>query len=84
MRVPVRCFKKEYEDCGAPENGVKGQALNEPVERPGPALGEFSTESVAPDVRHVVLFGKWRNSAGWELAVERLAKKDKICKSSTN
>jgi len=84
VRIPVRCLKKEYEDCGAPKNGVQRKALNEPVERPGPALGEFSTESVASDVRHVVLFGKWRNSAGWVLAVEGLAKKDKICKSSTN
>lgn len=84
MCIPVCGLKEEEEDCGAPEDGMKRKALNEPVERPGPALREFGTESVAPDVRHVIFFRQRRNSAGWILAVEGLAEKDKICKSSPN
>jgi hypothetical protein len=63
---------------------MKRKAFYEPMERPSPALRELRAESVASDVSHVVLFGKWRNSAGWIFAVEGLAEKHEVSKSSTN
>jgi hypothetical protein len=63
---------------------MKCKAFYEPVERPSPALRELRAESVASDVCHVILFGKWRNSAGWIFAVEGLAEEHKVCKASTN
>jgi hypothetical protein len=63
---------------------MKRKAFYEPVERPSPALRELRAESVASDIGHVVLFGKWRNSAGWIFTVEGLAEKNEVSKASAN
>jgi hypothetical protein len=84
LRIPVCGLKEKDKDGGASENGMECKTFYEAVERPSTALRELRAESVASDVRHVVLFRKWRDSAGWILAVEGLAEEHKICKSSTN
>ena len=84
MRVPVCSLKEEDENRGAAEDRMKGEALEESVERPGTALRELRAESIATDVCHIVLLRKWRNGAGWILAVEGLAEEHKICEASAN
>ena len=84
MRIPICGLEEEYKDWGAAKNGMKCEAFDESVERPRPPLRELRAESVASHVCHVILLGKWGNSAGWVLAVERLAEEYKVCEASAN
>jgi hypothetical protein len=84
LRIPICGLEEEYKDCGATENGVECEAFDESVERPCPPLRKLRAKSVASDVCHVILLRKWGNSAGWVLAVERLAEEDKVCEASAN
>ena len=63
---------------------MKCEAFDKPMERPCPPLRELGAESVASYVCHVILLGKWGNSAGWVLAVERLAEEYKVGEASAN
>ena len=84
MRIPICSLEEEYKDWGAAKNGMKCEAFDESVKRPCPPLCELRTESVASHVCHVILLRKWGSSAGWVLAVERLAEEHKVGEASAN
>ena len=84
MRIPICGLEEEYQDCGAAENGMQSEAFDDSVERPCSPLRKLGAEPAASDVCHVILLRKWGNSAGWVLAVERLAEEYKVCEASAN
>jgi hypothetical protein len=84
LRIPICGLEEEYKDRGAAKNGMECKAFDEPVERPCPPLRELGAESVASYVCHAIFLGKWGNSAGWVLAVERLTEEYKVCEASAN
>lgn len=70
------------EDISSTEDGVKGEAVQEALQRMRSTVGEVRPEAVATNIFHTLFIGKGRDCGGGVVSAQCLIQEDKVCKPS--